>query len=467
MNDNQKPGVGGESDAAGKGEGSFRVPSFDELMGFGAPQSGSDDTSDSVTAAEPADGQVENVETGSEDYRSIFSAPDQQTSSGQQADSRASEQQVSSASNWMDQGWANGSANSAAGAADDDQLTPLILPGFSPEPQHKDPLPPLFQADASADGASDYDNLPPTQPVPTIDSTPTAEPDTDTDPFASLGLDVSDSEEVEQFDEVRSETAQKPEQERPAPVPAVPIIPAAPPVQAAPPVSAASVRPPAQKPAQTAPLPAAAAASAARSQSSGPQSARRNDAYEKISVTGGDGPRRRVLPWVIVIAGVLVALIASILVINSLSNQADPDPTPEPVPTTSEPAPQPEPSPTEEPTPTPTTPASDEVPEVEVGPTFAIPITQWGIDVEKPQRLGSLSYSGLTDEGLTLEIELAQSLPESCAAARNGWGLSKQADGTLEVVRPMPRCTEPDAAAVYDTIWGLVDHMAKSAKPSS
>src|SRR5690606_37136472 len=123
--------------------------------------------------------------------------------------------------------------------------------------------------------------------------------DTDDDVFAALGLGV-DTEPIE---------PQEVPVTRPTGTDALPTpVPAPAPISAAAPVAAAQPRPsvpPAAPPAapRTAPLVA-------------PEPA---DDYEKISVTGGEGDKRRLLPWIIVGAGVIVALIAALLIVNSLS----------------------------------------------------------------------------------------------------------------------------------------------------
>ncbi len=165
--------------------------------------------------------------------------------------------------------------------------------------------------------------------------------------------------------------------------------------------------------------------------------------------------------------GAVIAIIASIFIINGVRGGEDPAPSPSTPSTSEQPVeteqPTSEPSPSEEPEPEPD---AGDVPQVDVGPSiYPIPITQWGITVDKSQKLGSVNYTEQGDS-VMFDITLAQSLPESCAAARQGWGLRKLDDGKLEVIRPEPRCSDTDAAAVYDEIWGLMDHMAKSARAS-
>lgn len=468
-------------------DGPKRVPSFDELMGFAAPtapSTGSDAAQETEESVAPEEGDTE---------PNIFSAPLAATSQNSIFD--VEPQPAPAPQPEFRPEDLNGWAQPASG---EEELAPLILPGFSPEPQRREPLPPLFQANATAEPPAapkpaepaaasapsdlDIDAFPPTQPMPALSADPQPgvdSADDDTDGFAALGLgdlhDDTDEVETQQAAVVPPPVAAPapavPASDRAfaAPVVAAPVAAAPKPAQQTQPESKPAVAPVAA----TAPIAAAAApvaaAASARAVIERQNAQRSDDDYEKISVTGGEGGPRKFLPWLIVGGGALIAIIASILVINALRGPAESDPTPAPAPTTTEPAE------TTEPAPSPTTtspspsaePEPDDVPVVEVGPSWMIPITQWGLDVEKSQRLGTVTYDGLTDQSLRLEIELAQSLPESCAAARDGWGLEKAADGTLTAVRPMPRCQDADAAAVYDTIWGLVDHMAKSAKPIS
>jgi hypothetical protein len=193
--------------------------------------------------------------------------------------------------------------------------------------------------------------------------------------------------------------------------------------------------------------------------------------YERISVTGSENRSRKALPWIIVGGGVAVAIIASIFVINGVrgSESSAPTATPE---TTTQPTteattePSEEPSPSEEPVPAP-----DTVPVVDPGSTWQLPIEQWGLTVQVSEKLGGSTPYTLFDgnsRAMFDSIPVASGFSPACAAARepNVWGLLKKEDGTLEVVRPEPRCTSQADAALYDTIWGTLDYMAKSAKPS-
>lgn len=317
-------------------------------------------------------------------------------------------------------------------AKDDEQLVPLILPGFSPEPKQKPPLPPVFRP----------------EPTPAA-STPPVEP----------ALPVEESAPTQPFDVIPAVPPVAAAQPVPA-FPAAPVPDIAPPVPAAAPVRS-TVSP------MTAPLPEREDPFAilAPELLSGATEA---DDYEKISVVGSEPRGKKALPWVLVGAGAIIAIVASIVVINGVRGSDTPAPAETTAPATSAPtttSPSPTTAPTTEPT---TSPEPDAAPTVDPGDTYPLAITQWGLTVDRSNSFGGSTPYEL-QEGNTramFELPLAQSLPESCAAARTGWGLLKKDDATLEVIRPMPRCTDAAAAAVYDKIWGLMDYMAKSARAS-
>jgi len=154
---------------------------------------------------------------------------------------------------------------------------------------------------------------------------------------------------------------------------------------------------------------------------------------------GGDAPpppprRRPYLPWVIVGAVVLAALIVSIIVIAvsratpgpaasptpSRSASASPSASATPLPSASA-SPRPSSSPTPTPSPSPTSSPNDPP----RGPTNTLDITQWGVVAQLDQRLGSAEYSIDGQQRLTLSSTLMQQLPASCSAAQSGWGFQK------------------------------------------
>jgi hypothetical protein len=387
-----------------------KVPSFDELMNFRAPAE--PEAQDAPAAASEAAGGT---------------SPEQAQPSARGAELPGRGGAARRADDW-----------SPAYAQEDEELVPLILPGFSPEPKQKRDLPPVFHTDqpgaAAGSGANDDVHVEPapTQPFDVL-------------PEESSGAGANSAR-----------------------------------TEAAPPVAAAPV-------AATKPSPVSAAAAVSR-QDSAASRADSNDPfaslapelafdevdddeetdYEKISVTGSEHRGRKMLPWIIVGAGVIIAIIASIFVINGVrSDTTAPSETTSPSATTdpTTETPDEESAATEEPE---AEPEPETAPEVDPGDTYALAITQWGITVDRSNSFGGSTPYELQDGNTKamFELPLAQSLPESCAAARTGWGLLKAEDGTLSVIRPEPRCTDAEAAAVYDKIWGLMEHMAKSARAS-
>jgi len=197
------------------------------------------------------------------------------------------------------------------------------------------------------------------------------------------------------------------------------------------------------------------------------------DAYEPISVTGGERGGRRVLPWLIVTGGVVVALLAAFFVVSSLTggdkpqNGADSSATTDGSTqtegdknsTTDANQGGSSPSKTTTPTtPSKTTPPASKVPAVEVGPTMNMPIPFWSTQVDLSQKLGNVSFQ-ITGDKLVLTSSLISSLPASCAG---DWGMTKVANG-FEVLKPAAACTA--APELYDELWGLMDAMVKTARP--
>ncbi|UOQ56202.1 hypothetical protein MUN78_10920 [Leucobacter allii] len=160
-------------------------------------------------------------------------------------------------------------------------------------------------------------------------------------------------------------------------------------------------------------------------------------------------------PWIVVGIVAVLAIVASIVVVNLVrAGGADEAATPAPTatqapPTTTAPAPAPEPSedPEEED-------PADGPPQVEVGQTMTMAITQWGVTSDLSTRFGSTSYN-ITGENLVLTSDLLESFPDSCAEMRQQWGATRTAAGGYTVLKPATRCAE--TPEVYDEIWGLVD----------
>lgn len=181
---------------------------------------------------------------------------------------------------------------------------------------------------------------------------------------------------------------------------------------------------------------------------------------------GNRGATSSRLPWIIVGAVAIIAIIVSIVVVN-VARGSDNAPEANTNTTTTEPeATQPE-----TPEPTPTTPEKpapeekpkDEVPSVEVGPTNVMLIGPWNATSQLSQRFGSASFVIPDNVNLELSSGLLDSFPESCKAMRTAWGATRLDDGTYQVRKPAESCAE--APELYDTVWGLTAAWVDTIKP--
>lgn len=162
--------------------------------------------------------------------------------------------------------------------------------------------------------------------------------------------------------------------------------------------------------------------------------------------------RAAVVPWIVVGAVAVVALVISIVLVgNARAGDDAADPAPAAPTTTQEPAP----ADTEEPAPEETEePEDDGPPDVQVGDTMTMNIEAWGATSELSQRFGSTSYAIPDNVNLVLTSDLLNSFPDACADMRQGWGAIREDDGSYAVLKPDATC---DAAPeLYDEVWGLV-----------
>lgn len=102
------------------------------------------------------------------------------------------------------------------------------------------------------------------------------------------------------------------------------------------------------------------------------------------------------------------------------------------------------------------------VPSVDVGDTFKMDVSQWGVSVLVSRKLSNIHYE-LRGENLYLTSDQSMSLPVSCQVMREGFGLVRGANGGYRALKPEKRCE--DAPELYDELWGLMDAMAKTVKP--
>ena len=423
---------------AAEQEGGLRVPSFDELMGIGAP------ARSESRAEEPRPALITDPAPAQAPAQAPASVPEELH------DEPTDDSDELTLESLFD-------VDDAVTPADDsqqveDELVPLVLPGFSPDPQRSTPLPPVFRPEPAVPAA-------PATPAPAT-PVPTAEP-VHTDPAPTQPFEVPGAPAAQASPQPATPAVQAPAE----PVPARPVGPVVP-------VAAAAPRRAVEPTTPTEPDVFASIGLGGPAETPAPSETGGGggDEYEPIAVTGGRGGGRKALPWVIVGGGAIIALVASVLVINGVRG-SETDPTPAPAPTTTATE---APTETEEPQPSETeTPATEEpsgeVPAVDVGPTWTLSIPQWSLDVDMSNRYGGRTPYVLSDGNsrAMFTLPLAESLPDSCAHARDPhvWGLQRNDDGTLEAIRPEPRCADADAAAVYDTLWGLMDATAKSARP--
>lgn len=166
------------------------------------------------------------------------------------------------------------------------------------------------------------------------------------------------------------------------------------------------------------------------------------------------------VPWIVVGLLAVVALVVSIVVVNVVrggADEAEPTPTTsssEPAPSTDSDAdsdPDPDPDPEER--------ESNKVPDVNVGATFTMNITQWNASSEVSNKLGGDARYRIDGDNVILNSSLIEQLPEACSAMRNQWGATRS-DDSFSVLKPVERCDE--APELYDEIWGLMDAFAKS-----
>lgn len=169
-------------------------------------------------------------------------------------------------------------------------------------------------------------------------------------------------------------------------------------------------------------------------------------------------------PWIIVGAVAVLALIASILVVNLARGGGDGSEASTPAQTEAPATSEPTPTPSASETPKKEDPEekSDEVPKVDVGATNLLDIPDWGVTSQLSSKFGMTSYR-LEGNDLVLDSPLTNSLPEACADMRGAWGITKTSNGSFEVRKPATRC---DAAPeLYDELWGLAAAFAESVKP--
>lgn len=191
------------------------------------------------------------------------------------------------------------------------------------------------------------------------------------------------------------------------------------------------------------------------------------------------------IPWIVTGAIAVIAILISLIVMNLASDgsdsNADPKPpvtdTPAPTPDADpEPTPDPEPEEPEEEPEEPDTPDADpnrpddaiDTSSVSIGNTFHLTVEHdgWNISTEVPNKFGiewRYRLEGVNQYLVLQSSDLINSLPDSCAAQRDKWGLERVDDGSFRAYSPQEMCEENES--LYTELLGLVRHMEESVQP--
>ncbi len=200
--------------------------------------------------------------------------------------------------------------------------------------------------------------------------------------------------------------------------------------------------------------------------------------------------QQRMLPWIVVAAAAVVVLIVSSFIINmsrSVTNdavvpndatsQSAPSATSSPKPNSAKPQATPERSQSgalasAQPSASPSASASAVAPTVDPGPTNPLGFDGWNVTGDLSAKLGQTSFT-VNGESMLLDSALPKTLPASCAAAQQGWGISRSqtADAAhpktvgadhYGLIRPAESCAADPG--LYNTVWGLYEAYLKSLK---
>jgi len=183
------------------------------------------------------------------------------------------------------------------------------------------------------------------------------------------------------------------------------------------------------------------------------------------------GPRdraSRAKPWIVVGLVAVVALVASILVVNLARAGGDADEAGrQEAPATSSARPSSDASDTGDAAAKDDAAKDDDakdadeddgVPAVDPGQTNTLDIPAWGVTSQLSAKFGSASYKIPDNVNLVLSSPLIDQLP-----CDGQWGVTRHDDGTYTVLKPAERCAA--APELYDEIWGLTAALVDSIEP--
>lgn len=191
-----------------------------------------------------------------------------------------------------------------------------------------------------------------------------------------------------------------------------------------------------------------------------------------------DERRSKFLPWIVIGVISIIAILISLIVINTMGNRSerpeptpsvaspDPDPTPEPTAPTTDPAPTTEPTPTPPPAGTNPDDAID-TSGVVVGETWTadVPYEGWNVTIDVSSKLSPWTYvlEGADNRRLILNSELIDKLPASCDHLKSKWGIERVGDGEFVPYTPQEMCEENES--LYIEILGLVRAIPPTIQP--
>lgn len=184
-----------------------------------------------------------------------------------------------------------------------------------------------------------------------------------------------------------------------------------------------------------------------------------------------DRGKQKLIAWLVVAIIALAAIVvALIFIIPAFDGSENNKPTPSPTQTTAQPTPSPTQT-TQSPTPTPSPTSTNDAPVVDPGTTSPMDVPFWKVTFAVSTKFGSTQYN-ITGNTLLIDNAMIQSFPESCAALRTGWGITKAtppavngvvvAGVAYNIAKPSGTCAADPQ--LLNEVWGLTQAMVDSAK---